>query len=153
MYPEHEGAGRRGLRNYVRAVAGALGLSGETFTIQDESPAEVYLAIDGRLPDHPGRDVALIWDELRGWALVTESGQAGDLPVVSRFGDDVVPDPGAVARFVRAATRGRRLVLARPNTAADVGERLAAYAAPEDLQSSSVLYRQDEASRHPAQRR
>ncbi|MGV9301451.1 DUF6292 family protein, partial [Amycolatopsis sp. NPDC003676] len=29
---------------------------------------QAYVALDGHLPAYPGRDVALLWDEIHGWA-------------------------------------------------------------------------------------
>ena len=55
-----------GLRGYVRRVTAELGLTGECSYVQSEQPATAYLALDGRLPGFPDRDVALLWDEEHG---------------------------------------------------------------------------------------
>jgi hypothetical protein len=98
---EFDSPAARGLREYVRLVAAALGLRGQSWLVQLEPPANVYIALDDRLPRHPSRDVALIWDEERGWALELEPGRDEELCVLGYLGDDVLPAPDAVASAVR----------------------------------------------------
>ncbi|MFJ6673895.1 DUF6292 family protein [Actinosynnema sp. NPDC091369] len=97
-----------GLRGYVRRVTEELGLTGECSYVQAEWPAGAYLALDGRLPGFPDRDVALLWDEERGWAAAVETHSGEDVLVQARFGPDVVPPPRAVARWVRGLLDGER---------------------------------------------
>lgn len=89
----------RELELYARRVTRALGLSGDSSCLQGEQPASVYLALDGVLPDFPDRDVALLWDENRGWAAAVEA-DGQDPVVVARFGAEVRPAPGDVANWV-----------------------------------------------------
>ncbi|WP_408640371.1 DUF6292 family protein [Saccharomonospora xinjiangensis] len=95
----------RGLRNYVRNVVETLGYSGDSSFVQSE-PLSLYLAVDGHFPEFPHRDVALLWDEERGWAGALETGCGEDLIVVSYLGDDPLPKPEAVAAFAAALLRG-----------------------------------------------
>ncbi|QFZ17916.1 DUF6292 family protein [Saccharothrix syringae] len=87
----------RALRAYVLRVTRALGLSGESSYVQEDT---AYLALDGRLPGFPDRDVALLWDAERGWALALESDSSEPPFVVARMRDRVRPEPIAVARWV-----------------------------------------------------
>ncbi|WP_277670535.1 DUF6292 family protein [Saccharomonospora viridis] len=96
----------RGLRHYVRRVAEGLGLAGNSSYIQSE-PLSLYLAVDGRLPDRPQRDVALLWDERHGWAGAVETGCGEDLIVVSYLGGDPLPPPQVLADYTAALLRGQ----------------------------------------------
>lgn len=87
----------RALRAYVLRVTRALGLSGESSYVQEDT---AYLALDGRLPGFPDRDVALLWDAERGWAVAVESDSAEPPFVLARLRGPVRPDPAAVARWV-----------------------------------------------------
>ncbi|CCH32363.1 DUF6292 family protein [Actinosynnema sp. NPDC047251] len=122
----------RALQSYVRLVADELRLSGESSYVQVEPPRSVYVALDGRLPGYPDRDVALVWDETAGWAVALETHSGEDLIVQARFGADRVPPPAAVARWVRQVFDGQPTTGTR--TAADgwskgdLAVRLAPYA-------------------------
>ncbi|HET9140879.1 DUF6292 family protein [Actinophytocola sp.] len=100
-----DGALARGLRRYVALVAGALGLSGPGWTVQLDPPASAYLPLDQRLPAFPGRDTALLWHELHGWALAVETARGQDLQVVAYQGLDVLPTPRGVAQFATRLLR------------------------------------------------
>ena len=108
-----------GLRGYVRLVTEELGLAGESSYVQAERPAGAYLALDGRLPGYPDRDVALLWDEENGWSAAVETHSGEDVLVQARFGPDVVPPPEAVARWVRGVFRGERMPLPRAGRSHD----------------------------------
>ncbi|TQM78376.1 hypothetical protein FHX81_0642 [Saccharothrix saharensis] len=122
-----------GLRGYVRRVTEELGLTGECSYVQAERPAGAYLALEGRLPGFPDRDVALLWDEERGWSAAVETHSGEDVLVQAHFGSDVVPPPQAVARWARALFLGR--VTPEPRSGAprdrrqDLVSRLAPYTA------------------------
>ncbi|WP_158850344.1 DUF6292 family protein [Saccharothrix deserti] len=128
-----------GLRGYVRLVTEELGLSGECGYVQADRPATAYLALDGRLPGFPDRDVALLWDEERGWSAAVETHSGEDLIVQARFGAEVLPSPRAVARWVKGLFRGERRAMSRPRVMSrfgvphhaqgDLVHRLAPYAA------------------------
>jgi hypothetical protein len=123
----------RGLRGYVRRVTEELGLSGECSYVQAERPAVAYLALDGRLPGFPDRDVALLWEEDGGWSAAVETHSGEDVIVQAHFGPDVLPSPAAVARWARGLFRGELGVRARArvprHTADDLVRRLAPYTA------------------------
>ncbi len=122
-----------GLRGYVRSVTRALGLTGECSYVQVERPAGAYLALEGRLPGFPDRDVALLWDEGRGWSMAVETSSGEDLVVQACFGGDAVPAPRAVARWVRGLLREEPPVTSPPSRAVlpddDLAGRLVPYAA------------------------
>jgi Family of unknown function (DUF6292) len=97
----------RGLRRYVCCVAEGLGagLEGVWSELADEAAA--YVALDERLPSRPGRDVALVWDDRRGWAVAVETGSGEDLLMVAWYGPELLPAPKDVVRFTRGVLSGR----------------------------------------------
>jgi hypothetical protein len=121
-----------GLRGYVRLVTGELGLTGECSYVHDE-PTGAYLALDGRLPGFPDRDVALVWDEDSGWSVAVETHSGEDLIVHAYFGPEVLPAPEAVARWAHGLLRGERRATSRPGARRqshkDLVRRVAPYAA------------------------
>ncbi|WP_147455121.1 DUF6292 family protein [Saccharothrix australiensis] len=94
------------LRRYVKRVTGALGLGGDCSYIDAGPPANAYLALDGRLPSFPDRDVALLWDEEHGWSAALETQSGLDLVTVAYLHGSLVPPPAAVARFAHRLLRG-----------------------------------------------
>ncbi|MEU4744310.1 DUF6292 family protein [Actinosynnema sp. NPDC023658] len=91
----------RAVLTYVSQVTRALGLSGECSCVQsDAGRLGAYLALDGHLPGFADRDVALLWDEGRGWAVAVESDSAEPPFVLSRLRGPARPDPAVVARWV-----------------------------------------------------
>lgn len=91
----------RAVLAYVSNVTRALGLTGECSCVQTEgSRLGAYLALDGHLPGFADRDVALLWDEDRGWAVAVESDSAEPPFVLARLRGPVRPEPAAVARWV-----------------------------------------------------
>lgn len=101
MELDSDSAAARGLHEYVRLVATEVGMRGPGWLVQLEPLANVYIALEDRLPAFPTRDVALVWDEEHGWALGVERHPGESLLVVTYLGDDVLPGPEAVARTVR----------------------------------------------------
>jgi hypothetical protein len=99
----------RGLAGYLRAVAGALGVPPEGVTFEISDTVTAYLALTRRWPERPGQDLMVVWTEVDGWSVSVET-DPGEAPVVvARWaGTDLVPEPDAVARFVREAV-GRSL--------------------------------------------
>ncbi|UJW28434.1 DUF6292 family protein [Saccharothrix sp. AJ9571] len=134
----------RGLPRYVRAVAAELGLGSSSFFVQLDSPAHAYLAIDGRLPHSPDRDLALLWDEEHGWALAEETASAENLNVLAYLGGDVLPSPAVVARFACLPLSTVRsnppvpAVLRRAGDDDDLVQRLGRYTPPGDAPGSPV---------------
>ncbi|NUT53280.1 MAG: hypothetical protein HOV94_39245 [Saccharothrix sp.] len=91
----------RDLLAYVSEVTRAIGLSGECSCVQsDGSRLGAYLAVDGHLPGFPDRDVALLWDERRGWSVAVESDSAEPPFVLAALRGPVTPEPATVARWV-----------------------------------------------------
>jgi hypothetical protein len=98
----------RRLRHYVSEVARALGVGPESTTVDPATPASAYLALDGRVPGYPGRDLALLWDERHGWSAAVETHSGEDLVIVSYVDPKhgLVPSPRLLARFVTALRAG-----------------------------------------------
>jgi uncharacterized protein DUF6292 len=128
----------RGLHRYVRMVSQALGLRGDCSCVQAEEPISAYLALDGRFSRFPDRDVALLWEESRGWSAAIESG-GGDLHVVACLGQELLPPPAVVASWTRRLFRSHQAVgllmasAEKPGhrDAATMRQRLATYELPE----------------------
>jgi len=97
----------RGLRDYIGKIAAAIGSHGESYCIETEPTLEVYLALDGRIPGLPARDVALLWDERNGWAGAIETGCGEELIIVSYLGVSLVPKPEVVANYVARLLDGK----------------------------------------------
>lgn len=99
----------RGLRRYVALVAAELGVAPDACWVEAPGhPMSAYLALSKRLPRHPDRDVALVWDKEHGWAVALETtprewplSWQGLIPL-TYLGDDLLPAPSAVAAFVAA---------------------------------------------------
>jgi hypothetical protein len=91
---------------YLAAVSAAVGVGVESCTADFGNPASAYIALDTRLPRHPGRDVALLWDERHGWSAALENDSGQDLLVVAYLGGELVPRPQRLARFLAAVRRG-----------------------------------------------
>lgn len=96
----------RALGEYVRAVAAAVGVPGESATVEISDTATAYLGLPRRWPDRPDHDVMLVWNERRGWSLAVETDPAAASIVLAHQGDDVVPAPDVVARFVADTAAG-----------------------------------------------
>lgn len=98
---------QRALTSYVTGTAKALGLGAGAVTVDVTTvPASACVALDWRLRRHPGRDLALIWDEVHGWAATIETACGEDMIVLAYLGGpDVLPDARHVVRFL-AALRG-----------------------------------------------
>jgi hypothetical protein len=97
----------RRTQRYVREVVTGFGLRGDSSFVETEPRAAAYVALDGRLPDFPDHDVALLWNELSGWSAAVED-RSGELVVVARMGGDPRPEPAAVVRWVRGLFRRER---------------------------------------------
>lgn len=96
----------RGLLRYVRLVGHALGMGSVAAVVQLDEPLGVYLPLDRCVAEHDDCDLALVWDERRGWALAVESGGGVDLRMAGFLGDELVPAPEVVAAYVDRACRG-----------------------------------------------
>ncbi|MEU0529884.1 DUF6292 family protein [Amycolatopsis tolypomycina] len=90
----------RRLRGYVGAVARAVGVGLESCTLDVGTPAAAYIALDWRLSRFPDHDLALVWDEVHGWAAAIEDTTGAT--VLCHLGGEVLPEPRAVVRFLAA---------------------------------------------------
>ncbi|MGW7534957.1 DUF6292 family protein [Amycolatopsis sp. NPDC054798] len=91
-----------GMSAYLDAVSAAAGVGPESCTMDLDAPVSAYVALDGQLAAHPGRDTALVWDERHGWSLTIETHSGEDLIVVDCLGGELVPSPSRVRDFVRS---------------------------------------------------
>ena len=121
-----------GLSGYIRAVADALDVTVEATDFEVSDTATAYLGLAVTSPQHPGHDLMLIWSERQGWALAAETSPAERPAVLAYLGPDLVPNPAAVARFVRDAIADFPVGERTPPTITpgrrDLGARLARYA-------------------------
>jgi hypothetical protein len=99
MWLEDESATVLGLRRYARLVERALRLGGGGYYVQTEPTASIYLPLPNRLSSFPDHDVALYWDERRGWAIGIEVDH-DDLTLLTVLPGDPLPKPRDVAAFV-----------------------------------------------------
>jgi hypothetical protein len=98
----------RGLGAYVQAVAAAIGVPAEGTTVEISDTATAYLGLSRPWPGRPRHDVMLVWSERRGWTVAVETAPLEDPVVLARWpGDELVPPPAEVARFVDDAVAGR----------------------------------------------
>jgi hypothetical protein len=105
----------RELRDYSAAVATAVGSGLEACAFDLDIPASVYVAIDWRLDRFPDRDLALLWDERHGWAVVLEAPGRDDLAVLAYLGaPEIIPDPRDVVKCL-AALRAGDHIFGRPD--------------------------------------
>lgn len=132
--PDLTRALERGLGAYVQAVAAAIGVPAEGTTVEISDTATAYLALSRPWPGRPDHDAMLLWSERRGWTIAMETAPTEDPVVIARWvGDDLVPPPEEVARFVDDAAAGladgRTDSAPAPTTrralAARLGERVA----------------------------
>lgn len=119
-----------GLRNYVHHIAGALGVGPESTYAELADQATAYIALGDRLPAHPTRDVALVWDGDHGWAVGMEALCGEDLLMLAWYGPDILPEPDGVVMFTKSILVGERTGQPAPPAAEieDVRDRLVAYA-------------------------
>ncbi|SEQ17978.1 DUF6292 family protein [Lentzea albida] len=89
----------REVRHYLTQVVTGLGLRGDSSCADMEPMVTAYVALDGRLPDFPDHYVALVWNELTGWAVAVED-RLGELVEVARLEGDPRPSPDAVVSWV-----------------------------------------------------
>lgn len=126
----------RALRGYLDAVAHRLGVGLESCTLDVDLPTSAYLALDRPLPAFPDRELALLWDEVHGWAAAIETHSGEDLIVVSYLdAPTVTPPPRLLARFVHdLRTGGRRLTRPDPPALRTAGDH---QALARDLESAA----------------
>lgn len=126
----------RGLLRYIEHVAHAVYAGSDAITWVLDDPSSAYLPLDGHLPGFPAEDLALVWDDENGWAVVIEPDSRGNLIKISYLGEDILPSPVRVAAFVTALCSGGQPSLPDPpglrsrHTPDDLAQRLTAYATP-----------------------
>lgn len=121
-----------GLHRYALQVAGGLELGPEAVYCEVDSGANVYIALDQRLPGLPGYDAALLWNSRCGWALGIEYSDSSEVLMLSYLGTVLLPDPSAVVLFAKSALAGQpagQLLPPQPHCP-DLTGRLAEYSEP-----------------------
>ncbi|WP_370949756.1 DUF6292 family protein [Amycolatopsis sp. cg5] len=105
----------RALREYLSVTARAVGVGWESCTVDLDEPMSAYVALDRRLDRFPGRDVALLWDEVNGWAVAVET-PGGERAIVLAYlgGERLVPDPAEVVALL-AAVRADEHSIGQPD--------------------------------------
>ncbi|MYW89485.1 hypothetical protein G3I59_02280 [Amycolatopsis rubida] len=91
---------RQALAAYVREVAAAVGVSVECTSCEVTDTITAYVALSGRSPRYPGRDLMLLWTMRQGWSVAVETTPAESPQPVAQLGGDVTPAPERVRRFV-----------------------------------------------------
>ncbi|GAA3580742.1 hypothetical protein GCM10022222_76810 [Amycolatopsis ultiminotia] len=91
---------RRALVAYVHEVAASVGVSVACTSCEVADTVTAYVALNGRSPRFPGRDLMLLWSARQGWTLSVETAPAESPLVVARLGGDLTPVPDRVRRFV-----------------------------------------------------
>jgi uncharacterized protein DUF6292 len=94
------------LAAYVRQVATVIGVPADGTSYEESDTATAYVGLPHRVPDHPERDLMLVWDERLGWRVETEPGPEGPATVLGRLRTDPVPPPSTVAGFVADVVAG-----------------------------------------------
>lgn len=96
-----------GLARYVRAVVDRLG--GRVFAFDcdvDEEIATAILVMKQPVPTFPELTLVLTWDEINGWALRIKTTDDGDTEALAFLGEQLLPEPEKVERFLTEATSG-----------------------------------------------
>jgi hypothetical protein len=129
---------RQGLAGYLRAVADEIGVPSEGTSFEVSDTATAYLALTRRWHERADQDLMLIWSEGNGWVLAVETDPAEPALIVDYLGgEDPVPEPHQVARFVVDVVSGQRHrgdppVFPIVDTRHDLAERLAHYVVRSD---------------------
>lgn len=93
------------LREYVHAVADALGVPRDGVTCEVTDTVTAYLPLACRTTEHPDDDLMLVWGERRGWAVLVETAPGRAAVVLGAIDGDTVVHPADVARFLTATVR------------------------------------------------
>jgi hypothetical protein len=104
MFLEPWGPPALGLRHHVRQVADLLGCTGDAFCLQTEEPFSAYLPLEQRFYGFPDHDAALLWNADHGWAAAV--GDTDPL-IIGYLGEDLLPPPQKVAKFVASLVAGQ----------------------------------------------
>jgi hypothetical protein len=129
---ERAAAIENGLHGYMRHVAAAMHLAGNSYYLDRGPPLAAYLALGGHLPQFPGQHLGLIWNEQHGWAIITET-EENTTTGCSYLGGEVLPPPEQVAAFVTVLLTGRPYGFSEP-------PRLRAPGADDDLPDRLTSY-------------
>lgn len=104
MHPEHLRLPTSGLDGYLRSVAVAVHVPVLAVWSDVRPPATAYLPLSQRSPECPDRDLLLVWGEQDGWLIAADTAP----PIVLAYlGQDILPGPDTVRRFVADMVAGR----------------------------------------------
>lgn len=122
-----------GLDGYLRAVAMAVHVPVAAAWSDTHPPATAYLPLPHRSPERPDRDLLLVWGERDGWLIAADTTLTEPPLVLAYLGQDILPTPDTVRRFVTDMTAGRHPGQLNPpgfraaGDHDDLADRLAAY--------------------------
>ncbi|MFI7679189.1 DUF6292 family protein [Actinophytocola sp. NPDC049390] len=133
MCAKHAELPGRALAEYVSAVAGVMRMTPDAVWADSRPPATAYLPLRHRCPEFPDRDLLLVWGEQDGWLIAAETEPSDEPVVVAYLGEDVLPAPDVVHRFVADTAAGARPGQLQPpgfrtvGAHDDLADRLGAY--------------------------
>lgn len=88
------------LRDYVHAVAAAVGVPVDGVTYEVTDTVTAYVPLSCRAQAHPDDDLMLVWGERRGWAVLVETPPDRTAVVLGAIEGDTVVSPADVVRFI-----------------------------------------------------
>jgi hypothetical protein len=137
MHPNHSRLPAPGLDGYLRSVATAVHVPVDAAAWSDiRPPATAYLPLPHRSPERPDRDMLLVWGEQDGWLIAADTAPTEPPIVLAYLGQDVLPGPDTVSRFVTDMIAGRHPGQLQPPGFRDVGDH-------DDLATRVAAYRTD----------
>lgn len=123
-----------GLVNYVHEVAGVLDDDVVEVDVDvEEGPATAIIILRSRMPTFAEFPLLLTWDEISGWAVRVEISGDGDTTPLSYLGEEILPPPVRVRRYLWDSLVGRYPGTLRPrplrhlDAADDLEHRLARF--------------------------
>ena len=90
----------RALRDYVHAVARAIGVPADGVTCEVTDTVTAYLPLASRAIAYPDHDLMLVWSDRRGWSVLLETRPAAAVIVIGSLDRAVVVRPAEVERFI-----------------------------------------------------
>jgi hypothetical protein len=134
MRPENSRLPASGLDGYLKSVATTVHVPANAVWSDIRPPATAYLPLSHRSPERPDHDLLLVWGEQDGWLIAADTAPIEQPIVLAYLGQDVLPRPDTVSRFVADMIAGRHPGQLQPPGFRNVGDpdlavRLAAYEA------------------------
>lgn len=112
-------------------------------------PATAYLPLPHRSPERPDRDLLLVWGERDGWLIAADTTLTEPVIVLAYLGQDILPSPDTVHRFITDMIAGRHPGQLNPPGFREIGDH-------DDLAGRLAIYQTDSSPghglQHPADR-